>query len=310
MKKKLTLLVVCLFALSASGQDVNEQDMLQNVIWNEDSTEVTTINDIIGMQQDVTNKNFKERHYQDVWSRKGYLNVSYNSATLTPDQSIRSGVEDQLVPEMKSNWGVSLQVGRSYALHKTPIANMLQFNIDYTYIDLNANHFNIEGDGKNLYDSNAKLTYDGRDDYYFTPWNLEKYEFNYGMAVGPSIFLAPFTSLNAPAAHHIKLNLYYHIGYHASLLWMQNNEDADANQGKEEDDNKGRHEQMKENTKMDWGHGLIQSFGFSVTWKFIGIGYEHRSAGIKYQSVSTGDFGKDKYKFKSSTNRIFIQFKM
>ncbi|MBR1547069.1 MAG: hypothetical protein IJ633_09835 [Prevotella sp.] len=187
---------------------------------------------------------------------------------------------------------------------------MLQFNIDYTYIDLNANHFNIEGDGKNLYDSNAKLTYDGRDDYYFTPWNLEKYEFNYGMAVGPSIFLAPFTSLNAPAAHHIKLNLYYHIGYHASLLWMQNNEDADANQGKEEDDNKGRHEQMKENTKMDWGHGLIQSFGFSVTWKFIGIGYEHRSAGIKYQSVSTGDFGKDKYKFKSSTNRIFIQFKM
>lgn len=309
MKKKLTLSVFCLFALSAFGQDVNEQDMLQNVIWSEDSTEITTINDITRTQQDVTNKNYKERHYRDVWSRKGYLNVSYNSSTLTPDQDIRSGVEEQLVSEMKSNWGVSLQIGRSYALHKTPIANLLQFNIDYTYIDLNANHFNIEGDGKNLYDSNARLVYDDRGDYYYTPWNLEKYEFNYGMAVGPSVSLAPFTSLNASGLHHIKLNLYYHIGYHVSLLWMQNEGGADANT-REDDDAQVRYERMKDNAKLDWGHGLIQSFGFSVVWKFIGIGYEHRSAGIKYQSVSSSDFGKDKYKFKSSTNRVFIQFRM
>lgn len=305
MKKKMVLSVICLIALSAFGQS-NDQDLLRNVNWKEDSTEITTVNDIIKMQQDVTNKNYTETHFRKVWSRKSYLNLSYHPTTLTPDQIIPTGVGSGIVPEFKSHWGASLQLGRSYALHKTPIANMAQFYIDYTYIDLGANHFKKEGDGKNLYDSSKELTTSDGSKCYYTPWNLEKYEASYGMALGPSISIAPFNITNLRGLHYMKLNAYYHIGYHCSLLWMQNDESADVNQSNE----KGRHENMAKGTKLDLGHGLTQSFGFSLTWKVIGIGWEHRSTGVEYQSLSSSDYGKDKYKFKSGTNRFFIQFRM
>ncbi len=308
MKKKLIVSFSCLLALGAFGQNVNDQDILKNVNWQEDSTEVTTVDDIVKMQQDVTGRRFKESHFRDVWSRKSYFNISYNSTTLSPDQEIPSGVGSDLIPEYKSNWGVSLQLGRSYALHKNPIANLLQFNIDFTYVDLGANHFEIEGDGKNLYDSNVKFI-NNEGEYYYTPWNLEKYEFNYGMAIGPSMTIAPFTSTNSRGLHYVKLNLYYHIGYHASFLWMQDKKEADANQ-LTDDESVEHREKVNDIVKMDLGHGLIQSFGFSVTWKFIGIGYEHRSAGLKYQSLGSSEFSKEKYKFSSSTNRVFLQIRM
>lgn len=310
MKKKLIFSITCLIAISAYGQDVNEPNLPMTFNWQEDTTEVTTINDIIRMQQDVTNKKYAESHYRDVWSRKGYFNISYNSTTLTPDQSIPTGVGGNVVPEFKSDWGVSLNIGRSYALHKSPIANMLQFNFDFSYIDLNVNHFKHEGDGKNLYDSREVLP--GTTDKFFTPWNLEKYDFNYGMSVGPSISIAPFTSTNVSGLHHIKLNAFFHVGYHVSLLYMLNDEEADMNQGDDPTDPIAveRYEKMKDNLKLDLGHGLITSFGFSVTWKFIGLGYEHRSGSLEYKSLSKNDFGNEKYKFKSSTNRVFIQFRM
>lgn len=310
MKKKLIFSITCLIAICAYGQDVNEPNLPMTFNWQEDTTEVTTINDIIRMQQDVTNKKFAESHYRDVWSRKGYFNISYNSTTLTPDQSIPTGVGGGVVPEFKSDWGVSLQLGRSYALHKAPIANMLQFNFDFSYIDLNVNHFKHEGDGKNLYDSREVLP--GTTDKFFTPWNLEKYDFNYGMSVGPSISIAPFTSTNVSGLHHIKLNAFFHVGYHVSLLYMLNDEEADMNQGDDPTDPIAveRYEKMKDNLKLDLGHGLITSFGFSVTWKFIGLGYEHRSGSLEYKSLSKNDFSNEKYKFKSSTNRVFIQFRM
>lgn len=306
----MVLSVVCLIALSAFGQS-NDQDLLRNVNWKEDSTEITTINDIIQMQQDVTNKNYTETHFRKVWSRKTYWNVSYNTTTLTPDQVIKTGVGDGIVPEFKSDWGVSTQLGHSYALHKTPIANMVQFNLDYTYIDLGANHFKKEGNGKNLYDSEKILpTSPTGSKCYYTPWNLEKYELNYGMALGPSISIAPFNTTNLRGLHYMKLNAYYHIGYHCSLLWMQNDESADVNQEGVNNYDEGRHENMAKGTKLDLGHGLTQSFGVSLTWKVIGIGYEYRSTAVEYQPLSSSDFGKDKYKFKSGTDRIFIQFRL
>ena len=104
----------------------------------------------------------------------------------------------------------------------------------------------------------------------------------------------------------MKFNVYFHIGYHVGLLYMVNDENADVNQDKDDDDYK----RMKDNLKMDLGHGLTTSFGFSLTWKTIGVGYEHRSGSLKYKSLSTDDFGNEAYKFKSSTNRVFVQFRM
>jgi hypothetical protein len=209
-----------------------------------------------------------------------------------------------VVPKFKTDWGVSLQLGRSYKLHKKPISNILQFYIDYSYIDLNVNHFKHEGDGKNLYDTSVRLP-DGKK--FHTPWNLEKYDINYGMAVGPSFSVAPFNFMKSRGLHYLHLNVWYHIGYHASLLAMMNDEDADANPNQSTSSGE---EKVREGIKLDLGHGLTNAFGLSLTWKFIGIGYEYRSGALKYQSLDKDTYGDDKYKFKASTNRIFLQFRL
>lgn len=311
MKKKLFFSVACLFiSVCSFGQDVNAAGLQGDVIQKGDTAQVTTINDIIKMQQEVTSMNFRDSHYRKVWGRKSYLNVAYNNTTLTPDGVVETGVayNEGNAPEYKSNWGLSLQVGRNYALHKRPIANILQFNFDYTFIDLNVNHFKAENDGKDLYDSRAILP--GTTDMFYTPWNLEKYDINYGMAVGPSVTVAPFTHTNYAGLHHLKFNVYFHIGYQAALLYMKKDMDADVNQEGIADYDADKHEKMDKGPKLDFGHGLITSFGFSMTWKAIGIGYEHRSGKLNYKSLDDDYFGDEKYKFKSSTNRVFVQFRM
>ena len=306
--KKITLLLACLFTFTAYAQEeeTTEDNRLSNIDWKEDTTEVVTINDIIKEQQAVTSRYSKEKHFTDVWSRRGYFNVSYNTEEMKPSETIKTGLESPAnVPTFKSDWGLSIQLGRSYRLHKKPIANVAQFCIDYTGIDLNVNHFKEENYNK-LYDSSQKtLTYDG-DTYFHTPWLLEKYEANYGMSLGPSLTLAPFTYVNgADELHHLKFHVYFHYGYHASVLWMQDAEKFDANTNTSDENYKT----MKDNLKLDWGHGTMSSFGVSMTWKMIGIGYEHRSAKVKYQSLTKSDFSKKKFEFDNSTNRIYISFR-
>ena len=296
MRKTLITFIACLAALPSFTQEPVDKGVI--IDWKEDSTDVTTINDIINIQQEVSSRTSTGKHFIDVWSHRSYANFSYNTASLDPKFDAPA---DNSVAKYKSNWGASFQYGRSYRLHKTPIANVAQFCIDYTGIDLNINHFKQDGG----YNSASTIT-DGEKTYYYTPWNLEKFEFNYGMSIGPSVTFAPFTYLDIPELHFLKLRLYYHIGYHASVLSLKSDEDVDRNTVKTDN----AHIVMADNLKLDWGHGLMQSFGFDLSWKFIGIGYEHRWRSIKYKAFTTTDFGSDSYKFDGTTNRIYLSIRM
>ena len=128
------------------------------------------------------------------------------------------------------------------------------------------------------------------------------------MNLGPSLTLAPFTYINVPALHYIQMNVYYHIGYHASILMMKNNDEFDANPGNDTTDEELKDE-MGDHAVLDFGHGMTTSFGCSLSWKFIGVGFETRNDKLEYKSLSESDFGKDKYKFKSTLNRIYLQFR-
>jgi len=313
MKRKI-LLLASLFAFSAYAQDVNEDERMANIDWSEDSTDVTTIQDIIKQQQKVSTTHATERHFEDVWGRRSYFNIVYNNATLSPKGSVPTGVPSingGNVKDMSSDWGLSIQYGRSYRLHKNPIDNTLQFYIDYTGIDLAANHFKKEG-GSKVYDSSNKITSkDLKDSYYYTPWNLAKYEFSYGMSIGPSLTIAPIVKNNNPGLHYLTLNLYYHIGYHISFLYMPNDKDADLNPATSKaDPTYSDKEKIGDETKLDWGHGLMHSFGLNISWKFIGLGYEYRTASLSYKPIVTDTFGKDKYDFSSSYSRIYLQIRM
>ena len=304
MKRKLIFILTCLLSTAVFAQVENDDNKVV-IDWSEDSTDITTIQDIIKVQQQVTNRNVTEQHFADVWGRRGYFNFSYNTTKLSPKGNYPNGLDNGPVGELKSNWGASIQYGRSYRLHKKPISNVALFNIDYTGIDLNVNHFEAIGNGTYKYNSSIKQpkNADGIE-YYNLPWNMEKYEVNYGMTLGPSLTLAPFNLLSGNGLHYIKFNVFYHIGYNISMIYSPNDKKLDENQSGED------FQAMESNLKMAWGHGMMQSFGFNISWKAIGIGFEHRSSTIKYKAMNTKDFGKNEYEFSSATNRISLQIRM
>lgn len=315
MKRKLLTYAAVLIPLMAFSQTTVEKD--SNLVSEQkidiDTIRFMSIKDIIKEKEEATSHSEVISHYNNVWARRSYTNISYNISTLSPKEDIKTGIGDAVVGNWKSNVGLSLQYGKSFRLHKKPIANILQFYIDYTGIDLSFNHYQICNDGKNVFDSSQKYEVrEGKNgtttkSYYYIPWNLEKYEGSYGMTLGPSITVAPFTHINNKnGLHYLKLNMYFHVGYQASILYIVGNDDADVNQDEKSTDFKIVNDALK----LNWGHGLLTSFGFSLTWKSIGLGYEHRIAQNKFKPASTTEFGSDTHKFKTSTDRIYISFRI
>lgn len=312
MKKTIFFFFAGILASAAHAQQPNTQD---NIDWQEDSTEIVSVKDIINEQQNLTAIKLNDNHLIDVWRRQSYVNLSFLNTTLTPDGDIPtgSGIDNQFVGKLKSQWGFSLQSGKSYRLHPKPIANMLQFSLDYTWIDLAVNSFKKdEVPGEDfLFDSSKKIfeDEDDSDGHYQMPWNLQKYEVSFGMSLGPSVSVLPFYYVNVPQLHYLQFHVYYHLGYHASGIIMVGDDDADGNPA----DNtslKTNQKDLSDSQKIEFGHGLMKSFGLSLTWKSIGIGYEHRTADLDYKPLSSKEFGSDKSKFSVSMNRVFIQFRM
>lgn len=297
MKKRLLLATFAIAAMVSASAQVNVTPKSAIIDPDEDTTQVTTINDIITMQQRVSLSSETEKHFDDVWGRRKYFNIGYNTTTLKSDKAVAIGTGDNEKLDFEKDWGLGLELGTSYKLHK-PISNMVGIGLDYTWFDLNLNHFKAE-DGA-TYNSGDLISNDG-DSYNYMPWKaLEKYEVNYGMMLGPSVTVAPFTTMSSNALHYIKFQLYYHLGYRFSALFFKNDEKKDVNSDREED------EDMNDNFKGEWGTGFYTKFGFNVSWKFIGLGYEHSSGGIKYKPFSKDNFGKEKNKFDLATNRIFL----
>lgn len=107
-------------------------------------------------------------HSQDngrEWRNK-FTNLNFTCATLSPDG----------MPDLKSNYGGALTVGRTYYLH-APIANFLRFGIDATWLDLSYTNYCME---------------------HITYWDTRKYQYHQGefsMHVGPSITIEPLKCL-------------------------------------------------------------------------------------------------------------------
>lgn len=298
MKKLFISIAAMAFSLCASAQFDNS--VLQNLDQEEDTIEVTTLNDIVSMQQKIFSVNNREKHYNDVWHRCTFFNISTNSMKLDSKEKVATEDGEKML-SYKSDWGVGIQWGTSYRLHK-PIEKMVCIGLDWTYVDLSVNHFKAENEA--TYNSKSKRMEEGQEKYYM-PWNLEKYEADYGMSLGPSVTVAPFVPLHIKNLDYIRLHAYYHIGYSASVNYILNDEKRDLNT----DDNNQDHRTMKDNLKLNWGHGLYTAFGVDLTWKWIGLGFEHRNSEYEYKSMSTSDFGKVKNKFKAGVSRFFIQFR-
>lgn len=314
--RKFLLTCSLIAATTALAQDFYEYDEILDE--KEDTTQVVTIADILSVQELVTNSNSSVSHYNKVWGRQKYFDISYGNVKMTPKDEIHLGYDGfngGIAPVFTSDWGAALVLGRNYSLHKKPIANTLKFYIDFTYFDLNFTHFKAEGDGEKVYNSDAKWTEKtedgGSNECSYIPWCLQKYKADFGMSVGPSLTIAPFNYIHgAPGLHYMKFNVYYHFGYHASILWMTNDDKLDAGtQQKPSTPSYGYSNQSNNDLKMNWGHGITSTFGFSLSWKMIGVGYEVRTTNLAYKSVTPSIYGHGTYKFDTKSSRVYIQFR-
>lgn len=313
MKKTLlTCFLLASAALAGAQGRVTESELVLDAA--EDTTQVITISDIINVQERVTTQNSTAAHFDKVWGRKTYLKLSYMlNADLKPKDPITLGydaINGNKVPDFKADWGAALQIGHSYNLHKKPIANILRFNLDYTFFDLSVAHYKKYREGT-LYDAANEWSPSGSNDKYaYMPWCLSKWEGNFGMNLGPSITVAPFTHLNVSGLHFLRLHAYYHIGYQAGLLYMPNDKKADASEGKTPSGSTPSDyiDDVLSDVKLSWTHGLTQSFGVNLQWKVIGIGFEKVMDNRSYKAVASDTFGPDSYKFKASSSRIYLQF--
>lgn len=335
--KKILIAVACFVSLSAFGQEETESKV-QNIDWKENAEDMTTVDDIVRERQEVANRAVREQHMKKVWSNHGYFLLSWHlKADMNPVETLNGeehdnwktqGIETGLgkAPLYKRDWGASLIAGKNIKLHK-PIANVVQFNLDFTGADVRADHYKVDTipGTKFAYDSNQMFTPyndDGKPkkDIYYSHWNVEKYVLSYGMNLGPSITIAPFSRLyGAKGLHYMKFNFYYHIGYRASVMIQRGDSKLDKQYAtlpdKTDSSYDGKLEKLNEKNPTQWliGHGLYQSWGISMVWKRIGIGYEHSwDKGLKYRNMGKKAYFGNKdiqYKFDTTTNRIYLSYR-
>lgn len=124
--------------------------------------------------------------YSEKTWRKKYFNLNFINT-----KKIQNGDFD-----LKSNYGASFTIGRTFFLHKKPIANMIKFGIDATWFEMNYTNYQIK--------------YIGYDE--------ESYDFEYqgeiSMHVGPSITIQPINNLN--------VHCYFRYAPSLSILYSGN----------------------------------------------------------------------------------------
>ena len=78
-------------------------------------------------------------HYDwDVWNgRAGYFNIGYVNQKLGANFVWKDAGFAQ------SDWGVSITNGRTYYLHKRPIADMVKIGLDWSWVDFNIAKYDV-----------------------------------------------------------------------------------------------------------------------------------------------------------------------
>lgn len=315
MKKKIFLSAwIMLFSMNAFGQtDMTEVSQLD---FEEDTTNVTSLNDIIQMQELVYTQSFRSNVVKGVWKRKKNFYVSYNNVKLSGKDlrtyNVNNGkYEDKQDVDFESDWAITLKRSRTIPFHKRPIADVVSFGLEFSGLDLSVAHY--KQDTAAFYDSQIPLIIENKDgdknEYYHMPWGLEMYTAAYGMHIGPSITLAPFTHLRSPGLANIRLMTYFNVGYRGALMLLVGDDEKDVNYANRNVSNyREDFDKMSNSSKISWAHGLTTSWGIRLNWKGIGIGYEMISGDLKFKSFEKKIYSGEKYKFSEKSKRITLSY--
>ena len=269
------LLIPCL----ANAQEVAQQDSLT-------ATEGTQEQNISAFDAAYTEESELDVINQKWKSRRKYKNIGYHIQTLT----------HQDIPNMdwKSQYAFSVNMGRTFYLHKKPLAGMMKFGIDWTYIDYVYAKYkdNQETTDEGITNS-TPYSSDIFSEFTGDEIDLGIMQMDLGMHLGPSFTINPVGDL--------MISTYFHFIPSVSFVFL--------------------------NDEINYNFVPYWSYGGASAWKAISLGVEYRWGKAKYKSLSMDEeamdseedfdlsniedvFKKGNNRLKTGSLRIYLSFRI
>lgn len=278
MKKLFLLAVFAVTSFCAYAQN-------DSITSEQAQSKIDSLQNALFLMEAKEQERAENEHIAKIWKQKKHISLGYIIQNLKNKSNADAG-------KYKSKVGFALVAGRTYKLHKNPIANILRIGFDWNYIDLNFAKYK-DGSGISIdipsvddYDYND---YDYDDDV--ADIDLGVYQLEYGMGFGPSIQVAPFYHVGK-GFEYIKFYTYFHVTPSYSAII----------------------ESVDDETNFNSGYCTFFNWGIGVSYKVISVGFETRWGSAKYDMAevddSEGMVSGDKQKFKTTTSRIFLRFNL
>ena len=271
MMKKINLLAALLLALTASTAQAQT-----------DSTSTALQDKLNSLQQSVTRLQEKEDNRSQteydnaVWKRKKHISIGYSTQDM-------KDADNALGMKYNSQIAITFDFGKTFYLHKKPIANLMMIGLDWSWINLSfakyksgsGIHLNsLTGDYSDYDDDDYGYDYDDLID----DIDLGVYSMSAGMSVGPSLTFTPFYN-TGKGLQHLLAQTYFHVTpSYTGII-------------------------MSEDGESEFCHGYTTYFnwGINVSYKVISVGYEYRWGKTKFNSLSLDISDEDENEPKPTT---------
>ena len=272
MKKYILVLLACCAVWTARAQ----QEVLDTarVTLQDQQAYIDSLENVVAVLKGVQSPTAQTEKCSKVWGRSKYFNIYYGKQDL----EIKGEEPVKFDADIHAGFGV----GKTFYLHKKPLANLIKFGLDWTYFQIDYSKYTYT----EIYESS--YPYPGGS--YQPVYEEEKTDMHkgeVGMQFGPSITINP--------VNYLKVNAYFRYAPSASIFY-----DGD-------------------DVSVAYGSHFVS--GFAVSYKVISLGMEGRWGESKFDSfiADSDDYpsygpgyeeeSSVKSKFKNSGLRFYLSFR-
>ncbi len=255
-------------------------------------------NTVAVLQKKEDNRS-KTEYDNAVWKRKAHIKIGFSTQKM-------EDADNAANMSYKSQMGYIFEWGKTFYLHKKPIANVMKVGLDWSWIDLSFAKYksgtgihinNPTGDVSDYVDGNGNYTGGDINTGDIITGDLGVYSLSVGMSVGPSVTFSPFYGVGK-GFQHILAQTYFHVTPSYTGIIISSKDD---------------------NTEVKSGYTTYFKWGINVSYKIISVGYEYRWGKSKFNSLALDLNGNDesestiyekdeKQKIKFGTSVFYIRF--
>lgn len=177
---------------------------------------------------------------------------------------------------LNGRWGLSIDIMRNVYLHRTPIAGMLKFGLQFgpqfNYINFAKGHGSLSGiisggsddENDDYYDEFGNPIYnDDYDDEEEMMPDLGKHQLVAGLAIGPTVTIAPFINSSNKNLSRLKFRGYFNVVPAFSAI-MTANEDE---------------------TELNSAFTCMYAGGLNIIWRKLDIGFQYKGGRARYKDL-------------------------